>query len=396
MSSRPRVLLLAQRFPPDIGGLAQSAARMAASLARAGAEVEVIAWTRALPPGMLDTLTGERLPAPLAGVTLHRLGLFHSWDLSLQHSANVLEWMHRERRFQLLWGHYLYPPGFLAAFMAARLGIASVVSARGNDVDRMMFPPGDFARLVWTLERASLVTAVSRDLADKIGVLTGHRDRVLTLPNVVDTRLFHPRSPDADLRAALGIAENEAVLGFSGELRHKKGMVFLLEALRAVRTERPACLLVVGEVRTREEEHLSRFAAEHPEDAARVIVTGHLDDPSEVARHQSLCDLFVMPSLWDGMPNALLEAMSAGLCVLVSDAGGMPEVVRHGETGFIVPRAELHRLGEAAREILALAPEARRAVGESARRYVEEHLHLEAESAALSEVLARLATPSSS
>ncbi len=369
---------------------------MASSLARAGAEVEVLAFTRTLPPGALETIEGARLTIPVPGVVLHRLGLYHNWELSLQHSANVIEAMHASRGFALLWGHYLYPPGFLAVYLGERLGVASVVSARGNDVDRMMFPPGDFARLSWTLERATLIAAVSRDLADKIDVLSRRKAEILVTPNAVDTSVYAPRPPDPSLRSALGIAEDEAVMAFSGELRLKKGMVFLLDALRQLRAERPACLLVIGEVRLREQEQLSRFAADFPEHAARIVITGHLEDPSEVARHLSLADLFVMPSLWDGLPNAVLEAMSAGLCVLASDAGGIPEVIRHQETGFLVPRTELHRLGEAARELFALPAEARRAIGQAARRFVEEHHQLDAEAEGLGRVLARLSIKASS
>jgi len=69
------------------------------------------------------------------------------------------------------------------------------------------------------------------------------------------------------------------------------------------------------------------------------------------------------------MPNALLEAMACERVVLASDAGGIGEVVNHGETGFIVKRAELHRLGEAALELLDLQPDERARIGAAARAH---------------------------
>ncbi|MGE0709076.1 MAG: glycosyltransferase [Planctomycetota bacterium] len=385
-----RLLMLCERFPPDLGGLATSGARIAGALVRLGVAVDVVAWTRACPPGALETLAGADVHPSAAGVTVHRVGLYASQDFSLQHTLNVLEWLHSERAFAAAWGHYLFPAGFTAVLFAASQGIPSAVSARGNDVDRATFPPGDFARLLWTLERASLVTAASADLARKIDVLLGRARGVEVVPNAVDPQVFSPGPPDAALRARLGIAPDEAVLCFAGELRQKKGFPFLLDALRAVRAQRPACLLVVGEVRPREQSRLQAFAAEHPADARRILISGRLDEPAEVARHLRLADAFLLPSLWEGMPNALLEAMAVGVPSLASGAGGIPEVLAAGQTGFVLPRHQLHRLGEATLELLALPAEERARIGAAARQAVLERFHPDVEAARLREVLARL------
>jgi glycosyltransferase involved in cell wall biosynthesis len=386
MSAR-RVLLIAQRFPPDIGGLARSGQRIAQALGKASAAVDVFAWTRRLPAGTLETNEAS-------GVTLHRLGLFHNTDLSMQHSLTVLEWLHGERAFDLVWGHYVDSAGFLAVLFARRAGIRVTVSARGNDVDQQMFPPGDFARLRFTLERADVVSAVSQDLARKIDLVLGRDAGVFVLPNAVDLETFSPGPPDESLRDALGIAKDEVVLGFSGELRHKKGFPFLVQALREVRRTRPACLLVIGEMRAQEHAQLERLSLEAPEDAARILISGHLETPAQVAAHLRLCDVYLQPSLWEGLPNALLEAMACERCVIASDAGGMPEVVDHGKNGFLVPRARLSRLGEAVLDVLSLSANERGELGRNARARVRAAFHPEAEAAALDALLAR-ACPSS-
>jgi glycosyltransferase involved in cell wall biosynthesis len=94
--------------------------------------------------------------------------------------------------------------------------------------------------------------------------------------------------------------------------------------------------------------------------------------------------------LWDGLPNALLEAQAAGIPVLASDAGGIPEAIEHGQTGFLVPRSQLHRLGEAALEVLKMPADQRAQVVAAARQSVETKFCDEAEAAALTEVLRRL------
>ena len=381
-----RLLLITERFPPDLGGVARSANRTARALAAVGLEVHVLAWTRSLPAGILDTSRGDAPFDP----TVHRLGLFSQLDMSLQHTMNVVEWLHGTRPFGAIWGHYLYPAGFLAVMAARTFDIPSIVAARGNDVDRLMFPPGDFARLTWTLQHAGLVTVVSHDLARKVRLLVERDDGIEVIANVVDPETFSPAPPEPSLRSALKIATDEVVLGFCGELRHKKGLPFLLSALREVRRVRPACLLVIGDVRAREATVLSTFSAEAPDSAARIVVTGPLDNPIEVARHLRLCDVVLLPSVWDGLPNALLEAMACARPVLASDSGGIPEVIEHGVSGLMLPRAALHRLGEAVLELLDQGPEFADALGTAARQRVLSCFHPEIERNLLKRVVDRL------
>lgn len=379
------LLFVAERFPPDIGGLAQSGARIAQALTELGQPVDVLAWTRSLPPGALRTTEpGD------GGPVVHHLGLFANLDLSMQHTANVVEWLHGERGYGRVWGHYLFPAGFAATLMGKTLGLPVVVSARGNDVDRMTFPPGDFARLLWTLERADLVTTVSEDLARKVAVLLGRTPALQVLPNAVDVDTFTPGAPSDTLRASLGIAAGEVVLGFSGELRHKKGFPFMLDALAHLRRSRAACLLVIGEVRPAAVPYIQRFASDHPEAAERILVTGRLDERALVVEHLRLCDVFLQPSMWDGMPNAVLEAMACARCVVASDAGGIAEVVEHGQSGVVLPRARLHLLGHAIAELLDQPAAVRDEMGHAARRRVETRFRPEHERTALAETLRRL------
>lgn len=380
--------MLAERFPPEIGGSARSAARTAMKLAKLGIEVDVLCWTRRLPGGALETMGVGNANR----VQLHRLGLYANWDLSMQHTMNVLEWLHAEKTFDAVWGHYLYPAGFIAVLFAKSVGIRCTVSARGNDVDRLMFPPGDFSRLRWTLEQADQITAASRDLARKIDVLFGRDAGVQVVHNSVDTDIFSPAPADALLREKLGIAPQEAVLVFSGELRHKKGVDFLLSALRHVRAIRPACLLVIGEARSEEAAKLAAFATEAPEDAGRILVTGHLENPADVAAHLRLADVFLHPSLWEGLPNALLEAMSCGKICIASDAGGIPEVIEHRRSGLVVARAQLHRLGEAVLEVLALPEGKRLELQHAARERIVSAFGPSVESQTLRNVMEKLAT----
>jgi len=393
-----RLLFITERFPPDIGGLASSAGRITAILCQLGLEVDVLAWSRYLQPGevRIDTQNEELLNQPrshhnIPVPKLYRMGLYRQWEMTMPHTLNVLEWLHQQRPYNAVWGHYIFPSGFLATWWGQLQGIPSTVSVRGNDIDKAMFPPGDFARLQWTLERANLITAVSQDLARKVQVLV-RRDDVMVLKNSVNDQIFFPKTePDiSSLRTKLGIEANEIVLGFAGELREKKGQQFLLSALTTVRRRKPACLLIIGEVRPSQAAMLQLYAMQFPEDYQRIIITGHLAAPEAVAEHLQLCDVYLQPSLWEGLPNALLEAMACGCCCLGSDAGGIAEVIEPGKNGFILPRWNLHQLGGAVLEILDLAVTERKQIGAKARDRILTEYSLTQEKIRLQAVITQL------
>lgn len=377
------LLFISERYPPDIGGVAASAGRISRALAGLDARVDVIAWTRSLQPGVVVREEGNP--------TVYRMGRYREWDSTMPHALNLVDWLASRQTYDVVWGHYLSPAGFLAVWIGRMKKIASTVSIRGNDLDRDMFPPGDFARLLWTLENADCITAVTRDLAAKVTALSGRNDAVC-LRNAVDDSIFAPLPAVGPLREKLGIRADEVVLGFAGELLEKKGQQYLLQALRTVQESRPACLLVIGEVRPSELPRLMQWVGPGTLEDNRVLVTGPLATPAEVNEHLQLCDVYLQPSLWDGMPNALLEAMAAGCGAIGSDAGGIPEIVTGGVDGVIVPRWQLHRLGDAVLEWLDAEPEHRARIRRAARDRVVAEFGLERERRRLQTILDRLLT----
>jgi glycosyltransferase involved in cell wall biosynthesis len=93
---------------------------------------------------------------------------------------------------------------------------------------------------------------------------------------------------------------------------------------------------------------------------------------ADVPKILAALDLFVLPSLWEGMPNAVLEAMAAGLPVVATAVGGTPEVVMDGVTGLLVPPQDPSALAQAIERLLR-DPDLRRTMGRAGRRRVEQH-----------------------
>jgi glycosyltransferase involved in cell wall biosynthesis len=257
-----------------------------------------------------------------------------------------------------------------------------------------MFVGGQMPFVLWTLHHADGIGCVSRELVEKCRTLCGRED-IRFMPNAVELDVFRPQPKDLDLQRALSL-EGEIVLGFVGELRFKKGTQFILDALREVRQRHPARLLLVGGMRSEDRSFLRRYLREFPDLRPAVHAVEYVQDRKELAKYYSLMDVVLSPSLWDGMPNSVLEAMACGRLVVASNVGGIRDAITHGETGFLVDVHELHRLGEGCIELIEAGEAARQEIGLRARRYVEEHHRPEQEVARILDIYNFLAPRSPS
>ena len=172
-----------------------------------------------------------------------------------------------------------------------------------------------------------------------------------------------PRWYDGDpvvARADLGIPDDAFVAGFVGRIRPVKGVDVLLHAVALLPTGPNVHALLMGELNDRRVSALSR--SESIRD--RVHLAGYRKDATSLLR---LCDVFVMPSVArEGLPRAVIEAMAQGIPPIVSNVGGLPELVVDGECGLVVPARDAESLAGALRE-LATNEEKRLGFGERAR-----------------------------
>ncbi len=114
------ILFLTERYPPDIGGLAASASRISHALASTGCRVDVLVWSRQVEAGQLMK---EETGVP--NLRVQRVGMYRQWDMTMPATMNIIEWLHQENPYDMAWGHYIFPSGFLAVWFA-KLKIYSV------------------------------------------------------------------------------------------------------------------------------------------------------------------------------------------------------------------------------------------------------------------------------
>lgn len=356
------ILILTEKYPPDAGGLAISTRRLAHGLARAGHIVRVSAPSEAVAPGAVASADDD-------GVPVDRTGVHRRADDTLAAWFDHVVALHAAQPFDLIHALYLTYPAFVAVSAARYLGIPSVVSARGNDLDRTAFEPGRFAQVVWSLQNASAATAVTQDLARKARAFAPGC-AVQVVPNGVDAARFTPGPRDAALAEALGLGD-APVIAFIGEARQKKGITILLPAFAAVyaRSPRPPALLLVGDVRKDDAPVIDVFRRQNPALAVRLVPqVAHAELPA----YYRLADVLAIPSLRDGMPNTLLEGMACGCAVVASATGGIPDVLGRGaaEDGVLVQPGDADALADALGALLA-DPARRARLGAAARATVE-------------------------
>lgn len=351
--------------------MAAAAARTARGLHAAGVSVHVLTLCDHVPAGLVERDAS-------AGYLVHRLGRLRDPVDALQLAEDAVERLCRSHGATLVHGFYILHAGYLAVAAAKLLGLKSVVSVRGNDVDRMIFSPPAFGMVEWTLRNADAVGCVSMDLVAKVSALTGRGD-VRYTPNAVDASRFAPQPADPALRRELfpdapGEALQWPLLGCVGELRFKKGLHIALDAFRRLSVERPAQLLLVGGARRPERDLLRNFLEAHPHLRPHVRLVDYIADPDRLVQHYCLLDVVLCPSLWEGMPNAVLEAMACARCVVASDAGGLKDLIRHGETGALMARDALADFAELLSEVIDAGPGVWAEMGARARdRVVREH-----------------------
>ena len=221
----------------------------------------------------------------------------------------------------------------------------------------------------WSLRGADRVVTVCGAFADRLRRWGVSERRITVQHNAVPP--FPPVSPEcvARLREALGIPAEALVLLSVGRFSPEKAHAGLLRAVAALmrRAGAPAFrLLMVGDGPERERLHA---LCRELEVTDRVVFAGTTAD---VSVYYSLADVFVLPSRSEGSPNALLEAMASGTPVVATAVGGVPEVVRSGDNGLLVPANDVHALAGGIAELLS-SPELRQRLGRSGRDWVALH-----------------------
>lgn len=266
---------------------------------------------------------------------------------------------------------HLYHPNLYGRLGALGLGLPGVVAAVHNSYTRVKFHRRLWNFFLgWATDRVLVGSAqVWQDVHRFDGLPAS---RLLLMPYGIPLAELNPRLSREEARERLELSGRDLVVGAVGRLEEQKGHTYLLAALPELQRQIPELVvLIVGE--GREEEKLKRQVRELNL-AGTVRFLGTRRDLPEIFH---ALDLFVHPSLWEGLPLALLKAMGAGLPVVATRVSGSQDAIEDGANGCLVDPGDPEALARAILE-LHQHPEARRRLGDAARRTVAERYSLEA------------------
>jgi glycosyltransferase involved in cell wall biosynthesis len=312
-----------------------------------GAERVLLQTVRRLDPARFESLVVSLRPRGPLSSDAERLGVETIHLRMGRRPGPVTLWRLAgifQRRAVAVVHAYLYDAS-IASRLAGRWARVPVV------LTSTRAPLDYLPRIAWWLDRATSlwcqrIIAVSQHTADFILQKERiARHKVVVVPNAVDLQRFTPREPRG-ARAYWGIDDGAFIVASVGRLSREKGHGYLLEALAIARSAIPSlsCLLAGdGPLRSSLETQARALGLDD--------VCHFLGDVREIETVFAAADLTVLPSLFEGMPNAVLEAMAMGCPVIATSVGGSPELVRHGETGLLVPPADSEALASALIEL---------------------------------------------
>jgi glycosyltransferase involved in cell wall biosynthesis len=213
------------------------------------------------------------------------------------------------------------------------MDVPIMVSTHGSDAHTNPYRNKGIARCTRrAISESDRVIAVSRQLAGEVLKLAEPRAPVSVVYHGVDLQVFKPCTDQRQVREALSLPRNAVGICTVGRLVIEKGVTELLEAFGVlVEKHENAWLAFVGEGPGRQ---LIEAWAEREGLSDRVFVTGSLPH-TEIPKWMGACDVFVLASYREGLPNAVLEAMACGRPVVATEVGGIPEVVG-SETGILI------------------------------------------------------------
>ena len=254
-------------------------------------------------------------------------------------------WAARKRDFSVVVGHFIYPTAIIAGLAARVSGRPLVLVVHGTDI-KSARDSGLLARKTRdAVARACLVIAVSENLAGQVRDL-GTNVPVAVCHMGVDTRLFRP-VPGS--REKLGLDPDERIAIYVGNLIPRKNVALLIEAFSRVLATPGVCdrVVVIGNGPLRADLHDQVTTLGLADKVTFVDQLPH----EELPAWMSAADLFVLPSLYEGLGLVLLEALACGTPTAGPRVGGVPDIV-DDTVGALYARGDTESLAEAMRLVL--------------------------------------------
>ncbi len=344
-----------------------------------GAEAQVQTLARNLPAPFLPTIVAPRVPyGPQAvhervdGIQVERIVYPHvpllgGLILLLRLAVHVIA---RRREVAAIHCHIAHNMAAVCCGVGWLLGLPVVVKLTGmQELEQGILSQHRTLAVRlrrWLIKRATAIQAISRDLERALLAFGFAPERVHLIPNAIDTERFAPaRAERGAIRERLGI-EAGFVACFIGRLVPEKALDTLLDAWSAaIPREASAAIVIVGigplEADLRQQ--ATALGIEH-----QVRFAGFVSAKPLLADYWRSCDIGVLPSAFEGLSNALLEAMASAVPMIASEVSGNVDLVEPGVSGWLFPPRDVPALRRCLASAFQLSPAERDRLGDAARQ----------------------------
>jgi glycosyltransferase involved in cell wall biosynthesis len=336
---------------------------------------EVIPCTLRRGGPLEDDLRAAGIPYRILGIPRRSILSGPLFVANLRQTLGALVKTLRELSIDIIHAH-LSDSTLLSIPAARRAGVPCVCATVHSVVlteQRGLLSPREWLQRVAInrmFARADRIIAVSNGVFRAIRSHTRiPRERILTIPNGVEPNPFARHEDRHTLRPLLDLPPDRPLVVTVGRLTREKGHSYLQDALASIPASQRPLTLIVGDGPEREELEARNRAMDLAEDIR------FLGNRRDVPALLSAADLFVLSSLWEGLPLVLLEAMAAGLPAVVTAVGGNPEVVEDGVSGVLVPAGDEQALAAAVLSLLN-NPLRRQHMGQAARERFERYFSM--------------------
>ncbi|MGM9949907.1 MAG: N-acetyl-alpha-D-glucosaminyl L-malate synthase BshA [Lysinibacillus sp.] len=326
---------------PTVGGSGVIATELGKMLAERGHEIHFI--TSSVP---------FRLNKIYPTVFFHEVEVnnysvfqYPPYDIAL---ASKMAEVIKEEKLDILHVHYAIPHAVCAVLARDMSGedIGIVTTLHGTDISVLGEDSTLAPAIKYGIDHSDIVTTVSQALKEETYDRIETVKPIETIYNFVDEDIFHPMN-GSDLKSRFGIREDERVLIHVSNFRKIKNIPHVIEAFMKVREAMPAKLLLVGDG---PEKHRVMEQVKESPYTEDVLFLGKQENVAELF---SISDLKLLLSEKESFGLVLLEAMACGVPGIGTNIGGIPEVIEHGENGFIVELGDVEAVARHAIELLS-------------------------------------------
>lgn len=249
-------------------------------------------------------------------------------------ACRLFFFMMRNRKFDVIHGQSMLPEGLAAVLLGRVFNRPSVVTAIGSDIHFIQKDSVTYRSTLFVLRNATAITTVSSELRRRIVDMGIEESKIIAVPNGVDPG-FQRNCEAVDIRQRMGIPGDAKVFGFAGRLISIKDPMTLLAAFgQLLKVKENLYLIFVGD---------GELRGKLLQEASRLGISGHIRfsegavPPREIPNYMQAFDFLCVPSIGEGWPNVILEAMACGKPVIATNVGGNPEAVSSDKVGLIVP-----------------------------------------------------------